>query len=165
MNSKNIWFSSWFLGLLLCTAVQAENSPMTIEADTIRYDSKTGVSILEGNVYIAREGLEINADRAEHINDAPNSESIVVNGQPVQITYQPPAGGSVTQGSADQVRYDLDIEELQLIGNAVLNYEQTTLRAQGVSFNMRTGEKKTFDDIPSATSEERSTLTNPINDH
>ncbi len=154
MNNQII--SPYFLVLglfLLCSAANAENDRLTIEADTIRYDSETGSSIFEGDVLITRSGLEIKADTVEHTKNDQDSGFITANGQPVQFTYQPPEGGSMTRGSADRAVFYLDDEEIRMIGGAVISYEQTTLRAHGLSFNLQTGERRTFNEKNSSDSE------------
>ena len=51
---------------LLCTGAWAAQIPTTLKADTIIYDSETGISTAEGNVVIIQQDGEARGERAEY---------------------------------------------------------------------------------------------------
>jgi len=123
-----------------CSVVSAQNDRLTVESDTINYDSETGRSVFEGNVIMGRGGLKLNADRVERHTDSDQGDHLIATGSPLKFTFLAQDSDRRIVGQADQVIYWLKTEEIRFSGNVIIEGNRASFRAKEAIYNTRSGE-------------------------
>ena len=106
---------------------------LTINSSTIEVVKDKNMIVFNGNVFIKSKDFVINADKAIYNN---LNKIISVNGAPSRIdsAYE----DNMFKGSADKIVFSED-NEVQLIGNAQMNYENIDISSNEISFSLKDG--------------------------
>ena len=106
---------------------------LTINSLSIEIRRNENEIIFEGDVFIKSKDFEINADNAVFNN---KNKMVSVSGAPSRInsTYE----DNIFIGSADKIVFS-ETNEVQLIGNAQMNYENIDISSNEISFSLQDG--------------------------
>jgi lipopolysaccharide transport protein LptA len=119
----------------IATNINAEFSSdtLTINSSTIEVVKDKSMIVFNGNVFIKSKDFVINADEAVYDN---LNKIISVNGAPSRINsaYE----DNMFKGSADKIVFS-EANEVQLIGNAQMNYENIDISSNEISFSLKDG--------------------------
>ena len=110
----------------------SENT-LTINSLTVEILKNKDEILFNGNVIIKSKDFVINADKAIYNNV---NKMISVNGAPSRIdsTYE----DNIFKGSAYKIVFS-EANEIQLIGNAQMNYENIDISSNEISFSLKDG--------------------------
>ena len=106
---------------------------LTINSLSIEVRKNENEIIFDGDVFIKSKDFEINADNAIYNN---KNKIVSVSGAPSRInsTYE----DNIFIGSADRIVFS-ETNEVQLIGNAQMNYENIDISSNDISFSLQDG--------------------------
>jgi len=106
---------------------------LTINSLSIEIRRNENEIIFNGGVFIKSKDFEINADNAIYNN---KNKIVSVSGAPSRInsTYE----DNIFIGSADRIVFS-ETNEVQLIGNAQMNYENIDISSNEISFSIQDG--------------------------
>ena len=106
---------------------------LTINSLSIEIRKNENEIIFDGDVFIKSKNFEINADNAIYNN---KNKIVSVSGAPSRInsTYE----DNIFIGSADKIVFS-ETNEVQLIGNAQMNYENIDISSNEISFSLQDG--------------------------
>jgi len=106
---------------------------LTINSLSIEIRKNENEIIFDGDVFIKSKDFEINADNAVYNN---KNKIVSVSGAPSRInsTYE----DNIFIGSADKIVFS-ETNEVQLIGNAQMNYENIDISSNEISFSLQDG--------------------------
>jgi len=106
---------------------------LTINSLSIEVRKNENEIIFDGDVFIKSKDFEINADNAVYNN---KNKIVSVSGAPSRInsTYE----DNIFIGSADKIVFS-ETNEVQLIGNAQMNYENIDISSNEISFSLQDG--------------------------
>ena len=106
---------------------------LTINSLSIEIRKNENEIIFDGDVFIKSKDFEINADNAVFNN---KNKMVSVIGAPSRInsTYE----DNIFIGSADRIVFS-ETNEVQLIGNAQMNYENIDISSNEISFSLQDG--------------------------
>ena len=106
---------------------------LTINSLSIEVRKNENEIIFDGDVFIKSKDFEINADNAIYNN---KNKIVSVSGAPSRInsTYE----DNIFIGSADKIVFS-ETNEVQLIGNAQMNYENIDISSNEISFSLQDG--------------------------
>ena len=106
---------------------------LTINSLSIEIRKNENEIIFDGDVFIKSKDFEINADNAIYNN---KNKIVSVSGAPSRInsTYE----DNIFIGSADRIVFS-ETNEVQLIGNAQMNYENIDISSNEISFSLQDG--------------------------
>ena len=106
---------------------------LTINSLSIEIRKNENEIIFDGDVFIKSKDFEINADNAVFNN---KNKIVSVSGAPSRInsTYE----DNIFIGSADRIVFS-ETNEVQLIGNAQMNYENIDISSNEISFSLQDG--------------------------
>lgn len=106
---------------------------LTINSLSIEIRRNENKIIFNGGVFIKSKDFEINADNAIYNN---KNKIVSVSGAPSRInsTYE----DNIFIGSADRIVFS-ETNEVQLIGNAQMNYENIDISSNEISFSLQDG--------------------------
>ena len=106
---------------------------LTINSLSIEIRKNENEIIFDGDVFIKSKDFEINADNAVFNN---KNKIVSVIGAPSRInsTYE----DNIFIGSADRIVFS-ETNEVQLIGNAQMNYENIDISSNEISFSLQDG--------------------------
>ncbi len=141
-NQTKIFIPFTLALIFFCSFANAQNERLTVESDSIEYDSDSGTSVFEGNVMIARGGLKIDADKVEHFKSTEEGDYIVAYGEPVEFTYESAERELKTQGFSVEAIYWFKTKTMRMTGDVLIKDERTTLRAHEAVYNTETGEMR-----------------------
>ncbi|MBU6510353.1 MAG: lipopolysaccharide transport periplasmic protein LptA [Gammaproteobacteria bacterium] len=138
----------WLLAAgLLCIAASAlalktdRNQPMNIQADhgDFTNDSKanTGTGVYTGHVLITQGSIRITADKAVmHLLNG-QIQTADITGAPATFQQQPDSGALV-HGTAAEITYNQNTDEVDLLGNAFLQQGGRVFTADVIHYNTST---------------------------
>lgn len=110
--------------------------PVTAKSKNQSVDGKTKTSIFIDNVIIRQGSLEILADKV--VADATagkGKEIITATGNPASYK-QKLEDGSVVTASANEIKYEVEIQTISLKGNAAINQNDIKVNGDSIAFNM-----------------------------
>jgi lipopolysaccharide export system protein LptA len=135
-NSRNRWNSwegvrwrtlSWPLAALFSALLvplpagalsSDKDQPITIEADSVDYDEKTGKSIYRGDVVVQQGTIEIKADEVTVYRKEGETDRVIATGAPVRFKQRPDDSELYVKGRAQRVEYDANSDTVYLIDKA-----------------------------------------------
>ena len=138
----------WLLAAgLLCVAASAlalntdRNQPMNIRADhgdfTNDAKANTGTGVYTGHVLITQGSIRITADKAVlHLLNG-QIQTADISGAPATFQQQPDSGALV-HGTAAQITYNQNTDEVDLLGNAYLQHGGRVFTAEVIHYNTST---------------------------
>ncbi len=146
MSASNKW-RVLLLACALCAAASAwalksdKNQPINIQSDhgDFQGDSSTnnGTGIYTGHVIIAQGSIRIAADKAIlHMTNG-EIQTADITGTPAMFQQQPDTGALV-HGSAVEITYDADKNEVDLLGNAHLQQGERLLTGDVIHYDTDT---------------------------
>ena len=127
---------------LLAAPLHAEKAdrekPITFTSDDgeVNYEKRTGV--LKGNVVITQGTMTIKADRINFKQNADNSLSATVFGNPLAFRQKRDGAEGYYEGWAQRAEYDGPKEQLELFDNAILKRGADEIRSNYISYNSAT---------------------------
>ena len=112
--------------------------PISIESDLAERDEKTGITIYKGNVLITQGNLSIKADLVTITENAEQISKIHCAGSPasfkqLDITSQTPD----LIGTADDVEYLLQEQQINLKQNASLSSYGTLITGDSINYDLK----------------------------
>ena len=131
-----------FCAALLACPVHAEKAdrekPITFTSDDgeVNYEKRTGV--LKGNVVITQGTLTIKANRIDFKQNADNSLSATVLGNPLAFRQKRDDAEGYYEGWAQRAEYDGQKEQLELFDNAILKRGADEIRSNYIAYNAAT---------------------------
>ncbi len=90
-------------GLLL--AQQPSREPITVEADRLELNSKSGLSTYQGNVEMRQGTLLLRADKVVLHSKGSNLQLAVADGTPVYLERPDPQTGELLKANASHMEY------------------------------------------------------------
>jgi len=132
LDSIKILSLAFFLMAIDLNAEFTTNT-LTINSLSIEIRKNENEIIFDGDVFIKSKDFEINADNAVFNN---KNKMVSVIGAPSRInsTYE----DNIFIGSADRIVFS-ETNEVQLIGNAQMNYENIDISSNEISFSLQDG--------------------------
>jgi len=132
LDSIKILSLAFFLMAIDLNAEFTTNT-LTINSLSIEIRKNENEIIFDGDVFIKSKDFEINADNAVFNN---KNKIVSVSGAPSRInsTYE----DNIFIGSADKIVFS-ETNEVQLIGNAQMNYENIDISSNEISFSLQDG--------------------------
>ena len=130
------------LAIALAPAAHAEKAdrekPISFTSDDgeVNYEKRTGV--LKGNVVITQGTLTIKANRIDFKQNADNSLSATVLGNPLAFRQKRDDAEGYYEGWAQRAEYDGQKEQLELFDNAILKRGTDEIRSNYISYNSAT---------------------------
>ena len=146
MSASNKW-RVLLLACMLCAAASAwalksdKHQPINIQSDhgDFQSDSSTnnGTGIYTGHVIITQGSIRITADKA--ILHMLNGEiqTADITGAPATFQQQPDTGAQA-HGTADEITYDANKNEVDLLGNAKVQQGERLLTGDVIHYNTDT---------------------------
>jgi lipopolysaccharide export system protein LptA len=131
------------LALALPPLAQAEKAdkdkPINFSSDQggANYEQKSGS--LRGNVVLTQGTLTIRADRIDFKQNADNSISATVYGNPLSFRQKKDGADEYYEGYAQRAVYDGQKDFLELFDRALLRQGSDEIRSNYISYNTSTG--------------------------
>jgi lipopolysaccharide export system protein LptA len=94
--------------------------PITVEADRLELNQKSGISIYQGHVRLEQKGMLLQSDRLELHNDGKKLQLAIADGTPVHLEQTDPQTGELTRAEAQHMEYRFSDGQLELTGKAHL---------------------------------------------
>lgn len=124
---------------LLYTPVWAKKAdreqPVDLTADQSEFDAETGFTLIIGNVVIEQGSLLIHSDEARVFMQNGRMSRILLDGKPATWRQQLESGEWMDAESL-QIDYDVNAEQILLIGNAVVNHPQGEITGDRISYDL-----------------------------
>tara|TARA_B100001093_G_scaffold173750_1_gene166612 strand:- start:1440 stop:1958 length:519 start_codon:yes stop_codon:yes gene_type:complete len=140
MKPFNSFFSPLIIYLILVSGgIKAQALlPISIESDLAERNEKTGITIYKGNVLITQGNLSIKADLVTITENAEQISKIHCAGSPasfkqLDITSQTPD----LIGTADDVEYLLQEQQINLKKNASLSSYGTLITGDSINYDLK----------------------------
>ena len=135
------FISRVLLFALACAPVLALESdrdqPVEIESDAARFDEQQGTTSYTGNVRLTQGSIELLAARIDLISLKGEITELVAMGQPAHYEQLPAPGAEKLIARGNTIRYLLAKDLIELIGQASLSQEGTTLSGGQILYDVR----------------------------
>ncbi len=125
--------------VLSCTvgALQALESdkeqPIELAADSVDIDESRGTSVYRGDVDLRQGTMHLQADVVTVYQDKRKPTKIIAEGRPVKFQQQSDKG--LVKGRAKRAEYEVDSENLVMIGDAVLLQGKDSMRSDRIVYD------------------------------
>ena len=123
--------------LLAAMAVPAlesdKDQPIELAADSVDIDESKGRSIYRGDVDLRQGTMRVLADVVTVHQAKRRPTKIIAEGKPVKFRQQSEKGP--VKGEAKRVEYEVDSENLVMIGNAVLIQGGDSMRSDRIVYD------------------------------
>ena len=125
--------------VLLCAAgtVAALESdkeqPIELAADSVDIDESKGTSIYRGDVDLRQGSMHLQADVVTVYQNKRKPTKIIAEGRPVKFQQQSDKG--LVKGRAKRAEYEMDSENLVMIGDAVLLQGNDSMRSDRIVYD------------------------------
>lgn len=127
----------FLLLVILCTPLAALESdrrqPIELSADSVDLDEGKGTSTYRGDVDLRQGTMRVLADVITVHQRGRKPYKIVAEGRPVKFRQQTERGP--VRGEARRVEYEVDSEDLVLIGDAVLVQNNDSMRSDRITYD------------------------------
>lgn len=107
--------------------------PIELAADSVDIDEGKGVSIYRGDVDLRQGSIRLRADVVTVHQAERKPTRIVAEGQPVKFQQQSAEGP--VRGEARRVEYEVNSENLVLIGDALLVQNRDSMRSDRIVYD------------------------------
>jgi lipopolysaccharide export system protein LptA len=133
--------------LLLCVLLSGHvlakssdrNQAMDINADrTDALLTDDGESSISGNVVISQGSLQINADKAVITRVKGETSKVTLSGNPARM-QQMNDNGELMKATAKEIVYFLSTEQINLLGNVVINQPRGSMRGEVIRYDIKSG--------------------------
>jgi lipopolysaccharide export system protein LptA len=129
------------LGLMLALSApfaqalpEDQQQPIHVTADNAVQENNTVT--YRGNVVIVQGSIRIAADQVLIYHDKGKLQRAVATGKPVQFQEQPDAKGGLMTGHAGTIIYYNIDQRVELIQDALVDRDQSTLKGQRIEYLM-----------------------------
>lgn len=112
------------------------DQPINIESGSQSLDMETNTVVFSDNVIITQGSIKVNAARVTITRQEGKKEVIDATGGPVTF-QQTLDNGKPVRGKGNSVHYDLATEFLILTGNAELKQENSFIRAEKITYDVK----------------------------
>lgn len=115
------------------------NQAMDISAD--RSDAlltDDGESSISGNVSISQGSLQISAEQAVVTRVKGEAVKVTLSGSPARM-QQMNDSGELMKASAKQIVYMLSAEQIDLLGNVVIDQPRGSMRGESIRYDIKSG--------------------------
>lgn len=120
------------------TALESDrDQPVQIESDSARFDEQQGVTSYSGNVRLTQGSIELLADRIDLISENGEIVELVATGAPAHYEQLPEPDAQKLIARANSIRYQLSQDLIELVGQASLSQEGTTLSGGQILYDVR----------------------------
>jgi lipopolysaccharide export system protein LptA len=109
--------------------------PVELAADQSEFDADTGFTLITGNVVIEQGTLEIHSDEARVFMQDGRMSRILLDGAPATWRQQLESGQWMDAESL-QIDYDVNAEQILLIGDAVVDHPQGEITGDRISYDL-----------------------------
>ncbi len=109
--------------------------PVELAADQSEFDAETGFTLITGNVEIHQGTLEIHSDEARVFMQDGRMARILLDGEPATWKQQLESGEWMDAKSL-QIDYDVNAEQILLIGDAVVIHPQGEITGDRISYDL-----------------------------
>ncbi|MCP5305202.1 MAG: lipopolysaccharide transport periplasmic protein LptA [Chromatiaceae bacterium] len=134
--SRCLW--TWAAALMLAcgpaTALESDNQqPIELSADYADIDEAKGISVYKGDVDLRQGTLRLRADvlTVHHAGRKPSK--MIAEGKPVHFEQQSDEGP--VKGQSRRAEYEVNTENLVLIGDAVVVQNKDTMRSDRIVYD------------------------------
>jgi lipopolysaccharide export system protein LptA len=111
-----------------------QQQPIRVTADNAVQENNTVT--YRGNVVIVQGTIKINADQVLIYHDKGKLQRAVATGKPVRFQEQPDAKGGLMTGHAGTIIYYNTDQRIELIQDALVDRDQSTLKGQRIEYLM-----------------------------
>ncbi len=174
MSQVSMNYPKLIIILLLCLSASNiyalpsdREQPIKIVADSAIRDEKLGITIYQGNVEIQQGTLLINADKVtirSRKSDSDSSEELdemIAVGQLATLKQQLEENGEFVDAAARTLRYKIDNNTVELIDEASLKQQGSTISGDRITYDMHTQRVKARGEVNSSEPPERVTVIIP----
>jgi len=129
---------------LLCTAAMAAmaekplvritNAPVNIQADYMKYEFQSGISVYTGNVRVTQNNMELTGDKVVAIQKDKVLKNIKVTGSPA-IYRQMSEDGSYINAQSRQMEFLADKNRLVLTDKARLQQAGSVMESERIIYD------------------------------
>ncbi len=124
--------------LLCCTAPTPalesdKEQPIELAADSVDIDESRGTSVYRGDVELRQGTIHLRADLVTVHQDKRKPTKIIAEGRPVKFSQQSDKGP--IKGEARRAEYEVNSENLVLIGDAVLTQGKDRMRSDRIVYD------------------------------
>lgn len=136
--TPKLLFATLFIGINTSAfALKGDtDQPIYIDSGSQSLDLENNTVTLSDNVVITQGSIKINASKVTIIRQEGRKEKIEANGAPVTF-QQTLDNGKTVQGRANRMRYDLASELLELDNNAELKQQDSAIKAQRITYDVK----------------------------
>ena len=134
VNTLGATLLLWLAAAAAAFALESDRQqPIELAADSVDIDEGRGVSVYRGNVDLRQGTIEVLADVVTvHLANR-RPVKIVAEGRPVKFKQQSEKGP--VRGEALRAEYEVDSENLVLIGEAVLFQGKDSMRSDRIVYD------------------------------
>lgn len=112
------------------------DQPINIDSGSQSLDMENNVVIFSDNVVITQGSIKINASKVTITRQEGKKETVDASGSPVTF-QQTLDNGKPVNGKGNSVHYDLGTEFLILTGNAELKQQDSFIKANKITYDVK----------------------------
>lgn len=112
-----------------------KDQPIDIVADSVDIDEAKGTSTYTGHVEINQGSIRLRADKVVVEHKPGQPRKVKATGEPAEFRQLPDKSKEYVTGTAKQLQYRLDSEELVLTGDARLNQGKDHFRSDRIVYD------------------------------
>ncbi|WP_373778184.1 lipopolysaccharide transport periplasmic protein LptA [Glaesserella sp.] len=143
---KSAFFTALFAMSFSAHALKGDtDQPINIDSGSQSLDMENNVVTFTDNVVITQGSIKINAAKVVITRQEGKKETIDATGSPV-VFQQTLDDGKPVNGRANSVHYDLGTEFLTLIGNAELKQQDSSIKAEKITYDVKKQQLKALSD-------------------
>jgi len=125
-----------FLALVSGTAFALDSDsmqPIELAADSVDFNEAEGLSIYKGDVDLRQGSIRLRGDLVTVYQDGLDPKRVVAEGRPVKFEQLIDKGQ--VKGEALRVEYEVNSENIILIGDAVLTQGKDSMRSDRIVYD------------------------------
>lgn len=130
--------------MLSCAAAYAleedQNQPIELSADSADLDEGKGLSIYRGDVDVRQGSMRLQADVLTVYHTERRPTRMVAEGQPAR--FEQLTSDGLVKGQSRRLEYEMQNENLQLIGDAIVFQGQDVMRSDRITYDRARGQVK-----------------------
>lgn len=115
-----------------------KDQPIDLEADSVDINQATGISVYTGHVIIKQGSIKVEASKVvvyQYANKK-RSTKFIATGHPVKFRQKIDEKSAVVTATAKQAEYEIDSENLILIGDAYIHQPgKITMQSDRIDYN------------------------------
>jgi lipopolysaccharide export system protein LptA len=116
----------------------SRTAPISLRADRIEIDQKTGLSRYQGKVALNQGTLRLTADRATVERQGELLKRVTAEGKPATFLDRPEGQTDFIEGEALRMEYEALERKLRLVGQATVKRGQDRLTAGELHYHLNT---------------------------